>query len=264
MSNSPIFTSGATPEQARLQERFLKACGSDSLPSNGPYTSGAIPEQETSVCDGSDSLRKGTVPKTAHNEGADPRTELEKVKHCFAARLLVGVLPLLSGLPSCGGSLLLGPRLGLSALEGSVLRFFQEKGEVPRTDHFLTGIPPCRLQYWAAITSEVTPEHGLVDKVLFVLSPSSYALWTVYEMAGPERSDGCIFSGLWFPYDVAASLWPAVAAASLPLLPLYSWVSFLVRTSGFMELLVVAWHPILVLRYSSPRWDLWECVFSSV
>ena len=81
------------------------------------------------------------------------------------------------------------------------------------------------------------------------------------------------FSGLWFPYDVAASLWPAVAAAavhigpdvvaSLPLLPLYSWVSFLVRTSGFKELLVVAWHPILVSRYSSPRWDLWECVFSS-
>ena len=25
-----------------------------------------------------------------------------------------------------------------------------------------------------------------------------------------------------------------------------------------MDLLVVAWHPILVLRYSSPRWDLWE------
>ena len=99
---TPIFTSGATPERARLQERFLKACGSDSLPSNGPCTSGAIPEQETSVCDGSDSLRKGTVPKTAHNEGADPKTELEKVEHCFAARLLVGLLPLLSGLLSCG------------------------------------------------------------------------------------------------------------------------------------------------------------------
>ena len=37
------------------------------------------------------------------------------------------------------------------------------------------------------------PEHGLVDKVLFVLSPSSYALWTVYEMADPERVDGCNF-----------------------------------------------------------------------
>ena len=37
----------------------------------------------------------------------------------------------------------------------------------------------------------MTPEHGLVDEVLFVLSPSSYALWTVYEMADPESSDGC-------------------------------------------------------------------------
>ena len=74
-----------------------------------------------------------------------------------------------------------------------MLRFRHEKGDVPRTDHFLTGIPLCRLQYWADITSEVTPEHGLVDKLLFVLSPSSYALWTVYEMAGPERSDTCNF-----------------------------------------------------------------------
>ena len=54
-----------------------------------------------------------------------------------------------------------------------MLRFTQEKGDVPRTDHFLTGIPLCRLEYWAAITSGVTPVHGLLDKVLFVLSPSS-------------------------------------------------------------------------------------------
>ena len=74
-----------------------------------------------------------------------------------------------------------------------MLRFPQDKGDVPRTDHFLTGIPLCRLQYWADIASGVTPEHGLLDKVPFVLSPSSYALWTVYEMAGPERSDGCKF-----------------------------------------------------------------------
>ena len=84
--------------------------------------------------------------------------------------------------------------------------------------------------------------------------------------ADPERSDGCNFLILWFPHGVAASLWPAVAAAgvrigpdvvaSLPLLPLFCWVSFLVRTRGYMELLVVSWHPILVLRYSSGVWIL--------
>ena len=37
-------------------------------------------------------------------------------------------------------------------------------------------------------------------------------VWTVYEMAGPVRSDGFTFR--FAVYDVAASLWPAVAAAA--------------------------------------------------
>ena len=37
-------------------------------------------------------------------------------------------------------------------------------------------------------------------------------VWTVYEMAGPVRSDG--FTFLFADYDFAASLWPAVAAAA--------------------------------------------------
>ena len=37
-------------------------------------------------------------------------------------------------------------------------------------------------------------------------------VWTVYEMAGPVRSDGFTFR--FAVYDVAASLWPAVVAAA--------------------------------------------------
>ena len=87
------------------------------------------------MCDGSDSLQTGAVPKTEHNEGTDPKTELKKLNTalllvCWSVSLLFCQVSLLAGILDSG------PRLGLSALEGFVLRFFQRKGDVPRTDHF--------------------------------------------------------------------------------------------------------------------------------
>ena len=45
------------------------------------------------MCDGSDSLHTGAVPKTEHNEGADPKTELKKLNTalllvCWSVSLL--------------------------------------------------------------------------------------------------------------------------------------------------------------------------------
>ena len=101
---------------------------------------------------------------------------------CWLVSFLFCRVSFLAGLFASGSS------FGLVCLGGFRVAFLpRRRATSPELIFFLTGIPPCRLQYWAAITPEVTPEHGLVDKVLFDLSPSSYAV------AGPERSDGCIF-----------------------------------------------------------------------
>ena len=124
-----------------------QASGSDSLPSNGAYTSGGIPEQETSVCDGSDSLRKGAVPKTEHNEGADPKIELIKLN--TALRLVCWSV----SFRFCRVSFLVGrfasrSCLCFSAFEGFRDAFFQRNGDDPRTDHFWQVLPyQARLWY---------------------------------------------------------------------------------------------------------------------
>ena len=86
------FTSGGTAERARLEGvipfQVRVHLPWERLPGRTPVYGGH-------------SLRTGGVPKTAHNKGTDPKTELEKVKHCFAARLLVGLLCLLSCYLSC-------------------------------------------------------------------------------------------------------------------------------------------------------------------
>ena len=64
-----LFTSGATPERAILQVRFPS--------SQSPSTLRATPWHASSVCNGSDSLHTGAVPKTAHNKLLTPKkTEL--------------------------------------------------------------------------------------------------------------------------------------------------------------------------------------------
>ena len=45
------------------------------------------------------------------------------------------------------------------------------------------------------------------------------ALWTVYELAGPVLPNGCNFLEYCFLYHVAASFWPAVAAAAVHIGP---------------------------------------------
>ena len=121
-SNSNLH-SGATPERATL-EGVIPFQARVHLPLE------RLPGR-TPVCDGSDSLHTGAVPKTEHNEGADPKTELKKLNTalllvCWSVSLLfcrvsflVRVLPL-------------GPRLCLSAM-GFRDAFFQRKGDDPRT-----------------------------------------------------------------------------------------------------------------------------------
>ena len=196
-----LFTSGATPERARLEgvipfqarvhlpwERLPgrthtwrdaadwpytqtspiylwsdsgagQACGSDSLPSNGPYISGAIPKLETSVCDGSDSLHTGVVPKTEHNEGADPKTELKKLN---TALLLV-----------CWSVSLLFRRV--SFLVGSCL-----------------SVLVCACLSWVSVVRfsrgrATTPEPITFGRILLYQA----RLW--YVMAAGLRSIGCAF-----------------------------------------------------------------------
>ena len=120
---TPIFTSGATPERARL-EGVIPFQARVHLP--WERLPGSTP-----VCDGSDPIHTGAVPKTEHNEGADPKNRAEKVEHCFAARLLVCLPPLLSGLLSCGApclSVLVGACLSWRV---SVMRFSRGRATTP-------------------------------------------------------------------------------------------------------------------------------------
>ena len=85
---------------------------------------------------------------------------------CWSVSFLFCRVSLLAGLLASRSS------FGLVCLGGFRVAFFPGEGRRPQNrPFFLTGVPLCRLQCWADITSEVTPEHGLVDKVLFVLSP---------------------------------------------------------------------------------------------
>ena len=82
----------------------------------------------THTCGGSDSFHTGAVPKTEHNEGTDPKTELKKLN---TALLLVCWSV---SLHFCSVSFLVGFCACLPWV--SVMRFFQRKGDDPRTDHF--------------------------------------------------------------------------------------------------------------------------------
>ena len=116
-----LFTSGATPERARLEGAipFKARVHSpwERLPGRTP------------VCGGSDSLHTGAVPKTEHNEGADPKTELKKLN---AALLLVcwSVSLLFCRVSFLVGVLPLGPRLCSSAMV-SVMRFSRGRTTTP-------------------------------------------------------------------------------------------------------------------------------------
>ena len=96
---TPIFTSGATPERARHQERFLKACGSDSLPNNGPYP-------------GSDSragllCAMGVIPFT-RAPSPRPRTTTALLLVCWSVSLLFCRVSFLVELLASRSSFVLG------------------------------------------------------------------------------------------------------------------------------------------------------------
>ena len=92
-----LLTSGATLEQARL-EGVIPFQARVHLPWE------RLPSR-TPVCGGSDSLHTGAVPKTEHNEGADPKTELKILNTalllvCWSVSLLFRRVSFLVGLAS--------------------------------------------------------------------------------------------------------------------------------------------------------------------
>ena len=93
------------------------------------------------MCDGSDSLHTGDVPKTEHNDGADPKTELEKKLN--ADLLLVCWSGLLSSsvvFPYLWGSCL-SVLVCACLLWGFRGAFFPEEGRRPQNRSLSAGTP---------------------------------------------------------------------------------------------------------------------------